>query len=220
MSHMIHFVSLLTSFNLELQDPEPCWFSSSHLRNTLQRGYKLNAVQQVAEKHLHWSCNQPQAPISALYLLLEKKELIKQTRKSESLLLIFYNHLLVALSFFYPYLSSGLSSFPLSLSSLQKSQEPPSICQLPSGELTRPESWILPLNHKGYAHLVLKACSLPQHMPLSSLTPPPLFFALCRLSLCHLLAHPVACPPGLFSARLTPLLFLSIPPSHPCNPLL
>lgn len=46
-----------------------------------------------------------------------------------------------------------------------------SICQLLSGGLTRPQSCLPPLNRQGYAHLVLQACSLPQHMPLLSLIP-------------------------------------------------
>lgn len=121
------------------------------------------------KKHLHWSCNQPQAHISAsLICFLKRKNL---SRKQEKVCLHFSFSIITFWSLFHPSLYSGLSSFPLSLSSLRKSQEPPSICQLLSGELTRPESWMLPLNHQGYVHLVLKACSLPQHMPLSSLIP-------------------------------------------------
>lgn len=77
---------------------------------------------------------------------------------------------------------------------------------------------MLPLNRQGYAHLVLKACTLPQHMP--SLSHPSLFF-LPPLSLSRLVSPLImssACPPALLPARLTPLIPLSIPPSQARNP--
>lgn len=97
-----------------------------------------------------------------------------------------------------------------SLSSPRKSPEAAqlSTCQLLSGELTRPESWMPPLNRWGYADLVLKACSLPQHMPLLSLIPsffPPLS-PLIMSSACP----PRRSPPLCSSDSITFPLYLSL----------
>lgn len=82
------------------------------------------------------------------------------------------------------------------------------ICQFLSRELTRPESWMLQLNHQGYAHLVRKSMLDPlAHAPhICRLIFFHHTFALYLLSSCHLLARAVACPPALLSSTLLLLL--------------